>query len=57
MFFGADNDAAIGAALVLHAASFVPITIAGLIMMASDGLSFRRLPDVMAAPTSGDVSR
>ena len=57
MFFGADNDAAVAAALVLHAASFVPITIAGLAMMASDGLSFRRLPEVMATPTPGDVSR
>jgi len=54
-FFAADNDAAIGAALVLHAASFIPITIAGLVMMTSDGLSLRRLPDAIVAPQTGDL--
>ena len=39
MFFGASNDAAIAAAIVLHGLSFVPVTIAGVIFMASDGLS------------------
>ncbi len=29
-FFGADNDAAIGAAILLHATSFVPVTLLGL---------------------------
>ncbi len=38
-FFGASNEAAVGAALVLHAVSFVPVTIAGVWFMAQDGLS------------------
>ncbi len=38
-FFGASNDAAVGGAIVLHAVSFVPVTLLGLYFMASDGLS------------------
>jgi hypothetical protein len=38
-FFGASNDAAVGAAIVLHAVSFVPVTILGVYFMASDGMS------------------
>ena len=38
-FFGASNDAAVGAAIVLHALSFVPVTLAGLWFMARDGMS------------------
>ena len=38
-FFGASNDAAVGAALVLHAVSFVPVTLVGLWFMARDGMS------------------
>ena len=37
-FFGADNDTAIGAAIVLHAVSLGPVTIAGLIFILQDGL-------------------
>jgi glycosyltransferase 2 family protein len=38
-FFGASNDAAVAAAIVLHAVSFVPVTLVGVIFMAGDGLS------------------
>jgi uncharacterized membrane protein YbhN (UPF0104 family) len=38
-FFGASNDAAVGGAIVLHAISFVPVTLLGLWFMAGDGLS------------------
>jgi hypothetical protein len=38
-FFGVANDRAVGAALVLHAISFVPVTIAGAIFLAQEGLS------------------
>jgi len=38
-FFGASNDAAIAAAIVLHAVSFLPVTLIGVIFMAADGLS------------------
>lgn len=37
-FFGADNDTAVGAAIVLHAFSVVPVTIAALLFMVQDGL-------------------
>jgi glycosyltransferase 2 family protein len=42
-FFGAPNDAAVAAAIVLHAVSFVPVTLAGVAFMAADGLSVRGL--------------
>ena len=37
-FFGADNDTAVGAAIVLHAISVVPVVIVGLIFIIQDGL-------------------
>lgn len=37
-FFGADNDTAVGAAIVLHAISVVPVGIVGLIFIIQDGL-------------------
>ncbi|HYE87115.1 MAG TPA: lysylphosphatidylglycerol synthase transmembrane domain-containing protein, partial [Vicinamibacterales bacterium] len=40
-FFGADNDVAVGAAIVLHAISVVPVTIAGLLFTVQDGLKLR----------------
>jgi uncharacterized protein (TIRG00374 family) len=42
-FFGVPNDRAVGAALVLHAISFVPVTLAGLALMTREGLSFGRM--------------
>ncbi len=39
-FFAAPADAAAGAAIVLHAISFVPVTILGIIFMAREGLTF-----------------
>ena len=38
-FFGAGVDAAGAAAIVLHAVSFVPVGLAGLLFMAQDGLT------------------
>lgn len=37
-FFGADNNTAVGAAIVLHAISVVPVTLAGLLFILQDGL-------------------
>ncbi len=37
-FFGADNDTAVGAAIVLHAISVVPVVVVGLIFIIQDGL-------------------
>jgi len=42
-FFGANADTAAAAALVLHAVSFIPVTIMGLIYMSQDGLSLGSL--------------
>jgi len=42
-FFGAQGDAAVGAALVLHAMSFIPTTLLGVLFMLQEGLSLRRL--------------
>jgi uncharacterized protein (TIRG00374 family) len=42
-FFHAPKEASAAAALVLHAVSFVPVTIVGLVFMWQDGLSLGRL--------------
>lgn len=42
-FFRAPNDTAVAAAIVLHAVSFVPVTIAGIIFMAREGLTLGRM--------------
>ena len=53
-FFGATNDRAIAAAIVVHAMSFVPVIVAGLIIMAQDGLSLGRLQEIAkSAPEEG----
>lgn len=42
-FFGADNDHAVSAAIVLHAVGFVPTLIAGVVLMAQEGLTLSGL--------------
>ena len=49
MFFGAANDAAVAAAIVTHAISYVPVVLAGVVFMAQDGLSFGRIPALAPA--------
>jgi glycosyltransferase 2 family protein len=39
VFFGVSNDRAVGAAVVLHAISFLPVTLAGIALMAGEGLT------------------
>lgn len=39
-FFGAPNDAAVAAAIVTHAISYVPVVLTGMVFMIQDGLSF-----------------
>ena len=41
-FFGAATDRAIGAAIVLHAISFLPVTLLGIIFMAREGLTLAK---------------
>jgi uncharacterized protein (TIRG00374 family) len=47
-FFGADPTVAATAAIVLHAVSFVPVTILGLTFMWQDGLTLGRLRNMKA---------
>ena len=42
-FFGAPNDQAVAAAIVVHAIAFMPVLLLGLVFMAQDGLSFGRI--------------
>jgi len=55
-FLGVPEATAVGAAIVLHAVSFVPVTLLGLAFMASEGLSLGRMremareSDAMAQP-------
>ena len=59
-FFGADNDTAVGAAIVLHAISVGPVIIAGLLFIVQDGLKLAawrwttRRPRVKC-PFCGDI--
>ncbi len=48
-FFGAANAAAVAAAIVTHAISYVPVVLAGIVFMAQDGLGFSRLTTLAAA--------
>ena len=49
-FFAAPDDRAIGAAIVLHAISFVPVTLLGVLFMARDGLTLARAQALAATP-------
>ena len=44
-FFGAPERSAVAAAIVMHAISFVPVVLLGLVFMAQDGLSVSGLQD------------
>lgn len=46
VFYGAPNDVAIGAAIVLHAISFGPVVLVGLVFMTQEGLSFGGMRDL-----------
>jgi uncharacterized protein (TIRG00374 family) len=48
-FYGADNNAAIGAAILQHAVNFVPITVLGLWFIVREGLNFGRLRELSAS--------
>lgn len=45
-FYAAPNDRAISAGIVLHAISFLPVTIAGIVFMAQDGLTLGRMREL-----------
>jgi len=48
-FFAAPVDRAVGAAIVLHAVSFVPVTLLGLLFMTREGLTFGRAREIVGA--------
>jgi len=45
-FFHANNDNAVAAAIVVHAISYVPVILLGLVFMAQDGLSVHQLKEL-----------
>lgn len=54
-FFGAANDAAVGAALVLHGIAFVPITLIGIWFAMRDGLSLSSLDRLTSTAASEEL--
>jgi uncharacterized protein (TIRG00374 family) len=54
-FFGASNDVAVAAAIVVHAISFLPVLLVGVIFMVQDGLSLGNLKSL--AGTARDQGR
>jgi uncharacterized protein (TIRG00374 family) len=54
-FFAASADRAVGAAFVLHAISFLPVTILGVLFMMSEGLTLAGARDLAAAAVPGDA--
>lgn len=51
-FFSAPDDRAVGAAIVLHAVSFIPVTLLGVIFMAREGLTFQNAQELASSGTS-----
>jgi glycosyltransferase 2 family protein len=49
-FFHASNDRAVSAAIVLHAVSFVPVTLLGILFMAREGLTLGRMRRLAERP-------
>jgi glycosyltransferase 2 family protein len=53
-FFGAPNDRAVAAAIVVHFLAFIPILLLGILFMAQDGLSVGRLQELAVTPPTDD---
>jgi hypothetical protein len=51
-FFGVPDDRAVGAAIVLHAVSFVPVTLLGLVFMAREGMTFQNAQKLASSETA-----
>ncbi len=52
-FFDAPNDRAVGAGIVLHALSFVPVTILGIFFTTQEGLSLGRMGSLAGLAAEG----
>ena len=55
-FFGASDEAAVAAGIVLHAIAFVPVVLVGVLFMAQDGLSISRLRALAGTAGEKEVS-
>ena len=55
-FYGADNDAAVGAAILQHATNFIPVILLGLWFVARDGLNLQRLREMSASAREPQVA-
>ena len=57
-FFGAPTDRAVGGAIVLHAISFIPVTLLGLLFMFGEGLTLAGAREIAetAEPAAGTVA-
>ena len=44
--YAADNDRAVAYAVALHALSFIPVSVATLVLIAREGLTLRRIEDI-----------
>jgi len=53
-FYGVANDKAVSAAIVLHAVSFVPVTILGVLFMAQAGLSLEQTRALVHRKSAAD---
>jgi len=56
-FLGVPTTTAVGAAIVLHAISFVPVTLLGLYFMAREGLSVGRMRELAKDSQAGAIAR
>jgi len=56
-FFHAPNDRAVGAAIILHAVSFVPVTLMGIVFMAQEGLTLGRMRSLAERPGTEEGAR
>jgi uncharacterized protein (TIRG00374 family) len=52
-FFGAAENAAVAAAIVTHAISYIPVVLTGMLFMVQDGLSFGRLQELAVGGPAG----
>ncbi|HTM23798.1 MAG TPA: lysylphosphatidylglycerol synthase transmembrane domain-containing protein [Vicinamibacterales bacterium] len=56
-FFGVPESAAVGGAVVLHAVSFLPVTLLGLVFMTREGLTLGRMRQMAAEEKTEDGRR
>jgi uncharacterized membrane protein YbhN (UPF0104 family) len=53
-FYGVPNDRAVGAAIVLHAISFVPVTIVGLLYFVNEGFTLKSMSSLASTAAVED---